>query len=272
VDAFKGKVAIVTGGASGLGAALCDELGRLGAQAVVADIDGEKAEATAARICAAGNRAEAAAVDVTNFAELRRVLESTAANHGRLDFLFNNAAIFVRREVRDMALEDWRRIVDVNLMGVVAGASFAYAIMAKQGFGHIVNIASISGLTGYPTAAAYAATKAGVVAFSTSLRAEAADLGVRVTVVCPGHVSTGLFRDSATPEAAAQRAAASRPMEAMAAAAAAARILRGAARNEAIIAFPLYAKRLWWLHRLSPGMLAGRARRMVRSFRQQRAP
>jgi short-subunit dehydrogenase len=107
--------------------------------------------------------------------------------------MLNNAGIALGGEVRDMDLEHWRRILDVNLWGVIHGTTAAYQVMVKQGFGHIVNTASLGGLIPEPMATAYATTKHAVVGLSTSLRAEAAELRVKVSVVCPGFVQTRTF-------------------------------------------------------------------------------
>ena len=193
MEHYKDKIAIVTGGASGIGRALCEELGRRGAQVVVADINMEGAERTASTITAAGGRVRAVHVDVTKAEDVRRLIQETASAHGRLDFMFNNAGIVTVGEVRDMDLGHWHRILDINLMGVIYGTTAAYALMIKQGFGHIVNTASAAGLGPFPLLASYVMTKHAVVGLSTTLRLEGAGLGVKVSVVCPGFVRTEIF-------------------------------------------------------------------------------
>ena len=114
---FDQKVAIVTGGASGIGRALCDELARRGVLAVVADLNYEGAQAVASAIAANGGRAVAAPLDVTRATDVARLVEDTIATHGRLDYMFNNAGIGVGGEVRDLTLDHWRKCIDVNLWG-----------------------------------------------------------------------------------------------------------------------------------------------------------
>lgn len=190
MSAFADKVAIVTGGASGIGRALGQELAQRGARVVLADINGQSAQATADAMTSAGGRARAAAVDVRDADAVQRLVTETAATYGRLDYMFNNAGVALAGKTRDMTLADWNRLIDVNLRGVVHGVVAAYPVMIAQGFGHIVNTASAAGITPTPGLTGYATTKHAVVGLSTSLRGEAARHGVRVSVVCPGLIDT----------------------------------------------------------------------------------
>lgn len=264
---FKDKVAIVTGGASGIGRALCEKLGQKGAVVIVADINTEEAQQVASAIIAAGGRAHAAHLDVSQADEVRNLIDKTASEHGRLDFMFNNAGIGVGGEVRDINLEHWRRVIDVNLLGVLYGTIAAYSLMVRQGFGHIVNTASLAGLIGYPTNIPYATTKYGVVGLSTSLRVEAADLGIKVSVVCPGYIQTNIWETSTILKANREDVLAQIPFKMMDAEKAARSILRGIVRNRAIIIFPFHARFLWWLNRLHPAICALLNRKRVKDFR-----
>ena len=187
-----GKVALVTGGASGLGRALSEALATTGALVVVADTNGNKAEEVAAAIRQSGGRAEAAFLDVSHEADVNQLVNNVVAAHGRLDFMFNNAAVAIVGELRDGNSADFRRVVDVNLLGVVYGTMAAYRVMLRQGFGHIVNLSSMTGLMATPLLTAYSTSKWAIVGFSTAVRAEAAALGVKVSVVCPGLVRTDM--------------------------------------------------------------------------------
>jgi NAD(P)-dependent dehydrogenase (short-subunit alcohol dehydrogenase family) len=255
---FENKVTIVTGGASGIGRALCEELGQRGAaMVVVADINAEGAQQVASAITAASGQARAAHLDVSRAEDVQKLIDETASKHGRLDFMFNNAGIALCGEVRDMDLEHWQRILDVNFWGVIYGTTAAYRVMTRQGFGHIINTASLGGLIPEPMATAYAATKHAVVGLSTSLRAEAAELGIKVSVVCPGFVQTrvhdaatyiGIKREDAISEM-------SSSMKMMDAPDCARVILRGVERNKAIITDTALTRLLWWLYRLNSVIL-----------------
>ncbi|MFN2297840.1 MAG: SDR family NAD(P)-dependent oxidoreductase [Anaerolineales bacterium] len=253
---FTEKIAIVTGGASGIGRALCEALAENGAKVVVADINRDGAEKTAAAIMEANGQAQARKVDVTKMKDVQKVVDETAAEHGRLDFLFNNAGVTLCGEVRDLTLDHWQRMIDVNLWGVIHGVQAAYPLMVKQGSGHIVNVASLDGLTPMPMAAPYTAAKHAIVGLSTVLRLEAEELGVKVSVACPGAVKTGVL-DAAEfigvqREGAIGEIAAFNLMDADVCARA---ILRGVARNEQIILDGAVHNRIfWWMYRVSPSL------------------
>ena len=166
------------------------ELAKRGAVVVLADMDGDRAGAVAESIRVAGGRAHARTIDVTDAAAVEAMVASVKDEHGRIDFMFNNAGISMAGEMRFIGLADWNRIIDINLRGVVHGVNAVYPIMLAQRSGHIVNTASINGLVPLPLAGPYNATKHAVVGLSSALRAEAAGLGVRVSTVCPGFIDT----------------------------------------------------------------------------------
>jgi len=250
--AFRDRVAIVTGGASGIGRALCLELSRRGARVVAADINVAGATQVAAEISANGGTAEARAVDVTSSEAVDALVAGVVAAHGRLDYLFNNAGIAVAGEERDVTLDDWQRVFAVNLWGVVHGVRAAYPRMLRQGCGHIVNTASLAGLTPAPLEISYTASKYAVVGLSNALRIEAAAYGVRVSVVCPGLIDTPIaqhieFRgiDRATMLGLTEQRLTAADVCARV-------ILRGVEKNKPIIVVTPLAFALWWLTRLSP--------------------
>ena len=270
-DNFKDKVAIVTGGASGIGRALCEEMARRGTRVVAADINLEGAEQVASAISATGGQADAARLDVTQSDEVQKLIDQTASKHGRLDFMFNNAGIATLGEVRDMKPGQWQRIIDINLMGVVYGSTAAYSLMVEQGFGHIVNTASQAGLYPVSSTTSYALTKHGVVGLSTSLRAEGAGLGVKVSVVCPGPVVSNIVDDATMVGEYKKNFMADAPQFMLMDTSRAARvILRDVARNRAIIVFPFLARYLWWLHRISPSISGFTAKMMTEWQRRYR--
>lgn len=252
---FDDKVAVVTGGASGIGRALCQELARKNATVVVSDIDDEGAERVSSTIIAAGGRADALCLDVSQSEAVENLVEYAVTTYGRLDYMFNNAGIGIVGDVRDMELEDWQNIVGVNLWGVIHGTMSAYRVMARQGFGHIVNTASGGGLIPLPFAAAYATTKYGVVGLSTALRAEAAGLGVRVSVVCPGGVRTNIIETVKLLRIDREKMLSRIPKMLLMDAHKCARIvLRGVARNKGIITVTPFERLGWWLYRFQPAL------------------
>jgi NAD(P)-dependent dehydrogenase (short-subunit alcohol dehydrogenase family) len=270
MNPFQGAVALVTGGASGIGRAVCEELARRGATVVVTDLDAAGARTVADGIAAAGGRAWAVGLDVRRAEDVERVYGETAASHGRLDYVFNNAGLAVLGEARDLSLEHWRRVVDVNLNGVIHGVHAAYRRMVQQGSGHIVNTASLAGLVGFPTAIPYATTKAAVVGLSLSLRSEGKELGVKVSVVCPGFVQSAIF-DAGTYVGSDKNMAVSLiPVPFVPADKAARAILDGVARDRPVIVFPFYARLMWWAQRLAPGLIDLLHRKTARQFRKRR--
>lgn len=269
---FQDKVAIVTGGASGIGKALCEELAQRGAVVMVADLNASGAEKVASALAASGGRARAVSVDVSDEAAVRKLVEETASQHGRLDYMFNNAGIAVVGEVRDVDMDHWRRLVDVNLWGVIYGSTNAYRVMLEQGFGHIVNTSSMAGLLPLPSLTAYVATKHAVVGLSLALRTEGRAFGVKVSVVCPGFVQTGIYEASTILQVDRTRLLAKLPVKPMEAAKAARGILRGVVRNKGIILVPRHVRLFWWLHRLHPALLNPLYRKMVRELRSLREP
>jgi NAD(P)-dependent dehydrogenase (short-subunit alcohol dehydrogenase family) len=273
MDKFEGKVAIVTGGASGIGRALCEVLGQRGALVTAADLNIAAAEQVVEAILGDGGKAHAAKVDVTRHAEVKALVEDVAHSHGRLDYMFNNAGIAIGGEFRDTTLEHWQAALDVDLWSVVYGTMSAYRLMVRQGSGHIVNTSSIGGLLPVPIGTPYAAAKHAVVGFSTSLRTEAAGLGVKVSVVCPGHVETSMSDRAiyatrfSSEEALAEIMAGGRMMSAPDCAQV---ILRGIARNKAIITVTPAARLVWWFYRLSPDAVVYLFQRMARQLRDLR--
>jgi NAD(P)-dependent dehydrogenase (short-subunit alcohol dehydrogenase family) len=248
------KVAIVTGGASGIGEALCLELARRGARVIVADIDGDGAQ----RVAAAITQASAYTVDVSREPDVRQLVEQTVATHGRLDYLFNNAGIVIEGDARDLTVDHWRRVLDVDLYGVLYGTLAAYPIMASQGFGHIVNTASAVAFFPDPGNAPYCTAKHALIGLSLSLRLEGADLGVRVSAACPGYVRTNIFENASVVNMPARAAihgrareqAAGLPRRMLTADQAARVILDGVARNKPVILFPAgirWARRVYYV-------------------------
>lgn len=254
---FREKVVLVTGGASGLGAGLAAALLERGASVVIADINVEGAQALASRwVAERGDRAWAVALDVTSSEQVDGVVDEVVRRHGRIDLLINNAGIAVGGEFHDVPPRAVRRVLDINLLGAAQVMQAVYRVMVKQGGGHIVNIASMYGLIPGAMAAAYAAAKHGVVGLTESVRAEARQLGVTFTLVCPGFIATNLFAAGEySPGLDAERVVSRIPFRIVSVDDAVAAILNGVTRGKSIVVFPWYARLFWWLHRLHPGLL-----------------
>lgn len=268
MDYFHDKTAIVTGGASGIGRAICEALGRQGARVVVSDIDLNGAEKVAEAVRAGGSPATAAGTDVAKRAEVMTLVEKIVSDHGRLDFMFNNAGITVVGETYNMTEQDWRRIMEVNLFGVIHGVEGAYPVMVKQGFGHIVNTASLAGLAPFPLSTIYSSTKHAVVALSLCLRMEAARLGVNVSVVCPGFVETNIPNAAEYRGVSKDMLMARAPRKWLPPERAARVILRGVEKNRSVIIFPFSARMAWIIARYFPWLMLKLGDRALHKFRE----
>ena len=283
---FSKTIAVVTGGGSGLGRALCLELSARGAVVYAADID-EPGAAETARLASderagdarCGDAAtgivprgavRAVPLDVSDASSIRALLDRVVSEHGRLDLMVNNAAVNVIGLMADIPLERAEEVLRINLVGGMAGCALSLAQMAEQGSGLIVNVASAAGLLAYPTTVPYTAAKAGLIALSLSLRAEARHHGVSVTVACPGMVDTPIYRRQMVhgmDRAAYRRLLPSRAMDPRRAARI---ILDAASRGREIVVFPLTMRLAWLLARcVTPAARLIRAR-AVRGFRAAR--
>jgi NAD(P)-dependent dehydrogenase (short-subunit alcohol dehydrogenase family) len=256
---FAGATAIVTGGASGIGRALAAGLATRGSEVILADLQVDLAERVASEIHASGGRAKAVKVDVTDFLAVERLVQEAFEHTGRLDYIFNNAGIAIGGPVYLYGIEDWNQIIDVNLRGVINGIQAVYKLMIAQGFGHIINTASMAGLMPGPGNVVYTTTKHAVVGLSKSLRAEAAQMGVRVSVLCPGVIRTPILEGGKygkmlidiPPE---QMRPLWEKLKPMPPDLFAKEALKSVAKNKAIIIVPSWWKRYWWMDRLSPSL------------------
>jgi NAD(P)-dependent dehydrogenase (short-subunit alcohol dehydrogenase family) len=192
---LSGRAVLVTGASRGLGAAIARVLGEAGARVAIGDVAHERAEAHAASLREAGLDALALPLDVGDAAQAERAVAQVHERFGRFDALVNNAAIDMTVPIEELSVDDWERIVRVNLTGPFLMAKFAAAALARAGGGHIVNIASTAAKRAWPNAAAYHATKWGLLGLSHALHAELRPRGIKVTAIVAGGMRTPFLLD-----------------------------------------------------------------------------
>jgi NAD(P)-dependent dehydrogenase (short-subunit alcohol dehydrogenase family) len=255
---FNQKTAIVTGSGSGIGRALCLLLAKLDVVVCCTDIDQKSAQETADLIGNNNGLAFSAHLDITDPDQIEATINYIVNKYGKLDLMFNNAGIAIRGEIRDLTPHHWEKVMNVNFFGMINGSKLAYLQMIKQGSGHIINTASTAGLVDYLlTNAPYSVSKHAIVNYSKILREEAKDLGVRVSVVCPGFVKTNVALNSidVNAEKSWENQKNKLVSEGMDTNKAAQIILKGVAKNKERIIFPFSARLIVWIHPLlRPGL------------------
>jgi len=268
MSVFKNKVAIVTGSASGIGLNLSKQLAGHGAHVIMADINFEQVEKATEALLKNGLKVKAVKLDVTDKSAFKKIIEDTAAEYGKLDYLFNNAGIVVIGEVSDINLDHMTKVLDVNLNGLLYGTYYAYQLMVKQGSGHIVNLSSVEGVLPFPMTASYVATKHAVFGLTESLWVEAADTGVDLTIICPGYIRTPLITDSETVNTTIENALSHylailfEKLSAITPDICAELILKAVTKKKTIAFVPKIGRLFWWNYRIWPmGYL-----RMLRFF------
>ncbi|HSN85201.1 MAG TPA: SDR family oxidoreductase [Thermoanaerobaculia bacterium] len=273
---WRDATAVVTGAASGIGLALSAALVQRGANVWLTDVDAEKVRQAAEAL---GPQARAAALDVRDAPAVRELIERVAREAGRIDYLFNNAGVGVSGEVHELKVEAFDRIIDVNIRGVVNGIMAAYPLMVKQRSGHIVNTASMAGLTPVPLVVPYTMTKHAVVGLSTSLRLEAEVYGVRVSALCPSAIETPILDAEKAPNPDAppwcpntrrylSRLAGGRPpypVDKLAA-----ETLEAMEKNVGVIIIPDHSRKGARLNRWLPGLVEKGIRRVLAAERSAR--
>jgi NAD(P)-dependent dehydrogenase (short-subunit alcohol dehydrogenase family) len=256
-----GQTAIVTGGASGIGRALGEELAARGCTVVLADRQLELAREVAAKLESRGHAASAAELDVRDLAAFEALAQQVRARFGRIDFLFNNAGFGVGGGMETYAPEDWDDVFDVNLRGVANGVQSVYPILIEQRSGQIINTASMAGLIPSPGEGSYTTSKHAVVGLTKALRVEAKGFGVRASVLCPGVVRTPGLTGGRFGRVMVKLALSEDEMlrlweryRPMAPELFARRAVDAVLRNEAVIVLPKWWKAFWYLERLSPSL------------------
>ncbi|QLY28041.1 SDR family NAD(P)-dependent oxidoreductase [Nocardia huaxiensis] len=262
------RTAVVTGAASGIGMGYATALVEQGYFVLVTDIDDAKAEQVATRLTALGpGWAEAAYLDVSSADAVAAAVYGVKDRFGRLDLMFNNAGLFIGGPVEELTVGHWQKAIDVMIAGVAYGVDAAYKIMVEQGFGGIVNTASMAGFTPFSYLGPYNTAKFAVVGMTMSLRGEAAAHGIHVTAVCPIAIHTDIVLganaglDNKTTEIDYVAALYRRfghlghllpnfilqdPVVH------GRKVLRAVQRNRAFVIQPAYGRLLWWLCRAAP--------------------
>ena len=194
---LRGKVALITGAASGIGRASALLFAREGAAVAVVDVNEEAGREVAAAIMSSGGRAVFERADVTRAADCERAVRAAAKQFGALHILFNNAGIIRRASVLDLSEADWDRVMEVNVKSIFLMSKFAIPAMEKSGGGSIVNTASGWGLAAGPKAASYCASKGAVVLLTKAMAIDHGPQNIRVNCICPGDTDTAMLRNEA---------------------------------------------------------------------------
>jgi NAD(P)-dependent dehydrogenase (short-subunit alcohol dehydrogenase family) len=244
------KRIFITGGASGLGRALGERYARAGFRVCIGDLNEQRGTEVARAL---GNGAQFLRCDVTHERDLSEAAAWLERTWGGVDIVVNNAGVALAGAIDETSMHDWQWIVDVNLLGVVRGCKVFTPLLKKQRSGHIINVASLSGLVHLPMMSAYSATKAAVVALSETLRLELEPHGIGVSVVCPGFFRTNLIESLRTSDA--ELAAITRKLVERAPIGAeviADKVFQGVARGECHIVPQGEARLIWMIKRMSP--------------------
>lgn len=251
-ETFAGRSVLVTGAASGMGFEIARQTALAGAKVLLTDIVDDVNDA-AEKV---GHGAKAMIVDVSDRDQVGAAIDRVVADHGRLDFIFNNAGLAIFGEVEEVSIELFEKIIDVNLKGVAYGVKLGYDQMIKQGGGgHIVNTASAAGFVPVPLQTHYCATKHGVVGMGKTLALEGAKHDVHVTTFCPGFVQTGMMTNNTLrgsmdiPEITALM-----PVGALSAEEAVRRLLRGVVKRKLVVVTPWYARIGVWVEGALPSL------------------
>jgi len=250
------KVVIVTGGASGIGREICLYLSKKDTTIIIVDINLDMAEKTAKEVEKLGANCIVKSVDVANQDAIEKLVKEIKETYSKIDLIINNAGVGLDGEFKDMTIDHWKRIIDINLWGVIYGTYAVYNIMIQQGYGQIVNVASLAGLIPGGLMTSYVATKHAVVGFTLSLRAEAYQYGIKVNALCPGFIETPIHNNTLKVSNYLEDKKNQRNKKRFPTAKDCINeMMRGIEKNKAIIISPGTHKIFWWINRLFPSLL-----------------
>jgi NADP-dependent 3-hydroxy acid dehydrogenase YdfG len=197
---IKGKVVVITGASSGNGEATARYLSSRGATVVLGARRVDRLRSLAAELTASGGKALAISTDVTHFDQVKRLVDAAVQTYGRIDVMINNAGLMPHSPLERLKIDDWNRMIDVNIKGVLYGIAAALPYMKQQKTGHIINVSSVAGHKVRPGSAVYAATKHAVRVLSEGLRQEVKPYNIRTTVISPGALATELPNSITEPD------------------------------------------------------------------------
>jgi len=197
---IEGKVVVITGASSGLGEATARLLSAEGASVVLGARRADRIDALAKELTQSGGKAIAVPTDVTDHAQVKRLVDAAVQTYGRVDVLINNAGLMPHSPLERLKIEDWDQMIDVNLRGVLYGIAAALPHMTAQKSGHIINVSSVAGHKVRPGSAVYAATKTAVRVISEGLRQEVKPYNIRTTIISPGAIATELIDSITEPD------------------------------------------------------------------------
>lgn len=268
---YTNKIALITGAGSGIGLALAKALIEQGSIVYLTDINSESIEREADLL---GKNAFAVNLDVTDREVYQKVLDNILTKHSRIDLLFNNAGIGYAGDTLGYSFEDWDKIIDVNLKGVINGTALVYPIMKSQRNGHLVFTASIAGLVPSGMLVPYATSKHAIIGLARSLRLESAHYNIKVSALCPGTIDTPMLDNSKPKEMDDQLAINTREYlstitgNPISPDKFAAKALIGIAKNQELIFYPKKAKEIWRISRFLPRTLNKLAVRAIVKLRK----
>ena len=191
-DNIEGKIVVITGASSGLGEAAARLLSTEGASVVLGARRVDRIQSLAGALTAKGGKALAVATDVTSYDQVKRLVDAAVQTYGRIDVMINNAGLMPHSPLERLKIDEWNRMIDVNIKGVLYGIAAALPHMKQQKAGHVINVSSVAGHKVGPGSAVYAATKYAVRALSEGLRQEVKPYNIRTTIISPGAVATEL--------------------------------------------------------------------------------